>query len=160
MNNFLGGFGGVAGSKIPGEGGVNESTYPIYKKTSDLITQASWGPSGTFLFTDERQDCINWGNYETDMIGDGIANGDRDYAFYQDMPGFYHNNSGAFSFTDGHAELHHWVSTVTYPALTPTANLSTALGAINGPAAGGLPAPRDPDVLWLQGHTVKATPTN
>jgi prepilin-type N-terminal cleavage/methylation domain-containing protein/prepilin-type processing-associated H-X9-DG protein len=163
MNFFLGGFGGQNAGAQKGEGGKTWGQYyPVYFKTTDLVSQLSPGPAQTFVFIDERYDCINWGNYMTDMSGDYDHNS-GEFAFSEDMPAFYHNNSGTLSFADGHAEIRHWLNVkYTMPALTPVSTLDSspdnAVGAINGPAADGFPAPRDVDVAWLQAHSVTAIP--
>jgi len=158
MNFFLGGFGGQGVGPQKGEGPVTwGNNYPIYLKTTDLVSSLSPGPTQTFVFIDERQDSINWGNYQTDMAGDSPYN-DGVYEFDQDMPGFLHNNSCGLSFADGHAEMHHWLDPRTCPALESPNALNAQQYAINGPAASPLAVPRDMDVRWLQLHTVKATP--
>jgi prepilin-type N-terminal cleavage/methylation domain-containing protein/prepilin-type processing-associated H-X9-DG protein len=151
MNFFFGGFGSTNASGGAGVGAWGND-YPIYMRTTDLTGSQSPGPSQTWVFIDERQDCINWGNYMTDMAGD-TPNEPGSYAFDEDMPGMYHDNSAGFAFSDGHAEIVHWQNPKTTPALTT--DLSTAVGAINGPAKNGLPVPYDVDVRWLQLHTVR-----
>jgi prepilin-type N-terminal cleavage/methylation domain-containing protein/prepilin-type processing-associated H-X9-DG protein len=152
MNLFFVGFGGLslAQSESPPSWAA---AYPIYFKTSDLLTVASRGPSDTWVFIDERQDCINWGNYMTDMAGDSPSNPGL-YEFYQDMPGMYHDRSAGFAFADGHSTIQHWQDARTTPPLMQTEN--TGDNAVNGPAATPLFVPRDVDVTWLQLHTVKA----
>ena len=146
MNFFLGGFGDQSVGVYP--------NYPIYLKTTDLIPVQSPGPSMTWVFIDERQDCINWGNYATDMAGDLPSNPGA-YAFDQDMPAFYHSGAAGLAFADGHAEIHKWLDPRTTPPLIPPNQLSTAPGAVLGPAASGLPVPNDPDVRWMQLRTVR-----
>jgi len=152
MNFFWGGFGGVGATDAAGVGAWAKD-YPVYMKTTDLIAIQSPGPADTWVFLDERQDCINWGNYLTDMAGDSPSEPAL-YEFQQDMPGMYHNRSAGFAFADGHADIQHWLDPRTTPPLvTP----STGVDAVNGPAASGLPVPRDGDVRWLQLHTVCPT---
>ena len=146
MNFFLGGFGDLDMGLYPG--------YPMYLKTTDLIPGQSPGPSMTWVFIDERQDCINWGNYATDMAGDAPSNPNL-YAFYQDMPACYHNGAAGLAFADGHAEIHKWMDYRTTPPLTPLNELSTAPGIPTGPAAFGLPVQGDQDVRWMQLRTVR-----
>jgi prepilin-type N-terminal cleavage/methylation domain-containing protein/prepilin-type processing-associated H-X9-DG protein len=156
MNFFFGGFGGVGASDGQGVGAWG-ANYPVYLKTTDLIAGKSPGPSQTWVFIDERQDCINWGNYLTDMTGDTPSEPGT-YEFDEDMPGMYHVFSAGFAFADGHAEIVHWHDSKTTPPLISTPN--TAPGAANGPASPyPLPVPYDKDVTWLQLHTVRPIKT-
>ena len=156
MNFFFGGFGGQGPGTQKGAGNSSwGNNYPIYEKTTDLNGVQSYGPTQTWLFMDEREDCINWGNYQTDMAGDSPLDPAID-EFDEDMPAFYHNNCGMLSYADGHAALQHWMDSRTMPPLTAPGNLNKGKGVINGPAANGLLVPRDVDVRWLQIHTVKA----
>jgi prepilin-type N-terminal cleavage/methylation domain-containing protein/prepilin-type processing-associated H-X9-DG protein len=158
MNFFFGGFGGFGPGDQKGAGNSSwGDNYPIYEKTSDLNGVQSYGPTQTWLFLDEREDCINWGNYLTDMAGDSPPAPAID-EFYEDMPAFYHNGCAMFSYADGHAALQRWMDSRTMPPLTPPGSLDKSQGAINGPAANGYLVPRDVDVRWLQIHTVKAKP--
>jgi prepilin-type N-terminal cleavage/methylation domain-containing protein/prepilin-type processing-associated H-X9-DG protein len=149
MNFFLGGYGGQ------GLGGSFSwsALYPVYMKTTHLTPTESPGPSDTWVFIDERQDCINWGNYGTDMAGDTPSEPGL-YQFYGDMPGMYHNRSAGFAFADGHGAIQHWLDPRTTPPLLPPG----PSGIIGGPAANGYGVKGDVDVRWLQLHTVKAIP--
>jgi prepilin-type N-terminal cleavage/methylation domain-containing protein/prepilin-type processing-associated H-X9-DG protein len=154
MNFFFGGFGG---SNAAGGVGVGSwaALYPVYLKTTDLVASQSPGPSMTWVFVDERQDCINWGNYLADMQGD-TPNNPGSYQFDQDMPGMYHNRSAGYAFADGHAEIQHWMDPRTVPPLIPQNQLNTGVDAPNGPAVPPLAVPFDVDVRWIQLHSVKA----
>ena len=153
MNFYFGGFGGQGASDGSGVGAWGK-LYPVYLKTTDLTAVQSPGPSDTWVFIDERQDCINWGNYLTDMDGDKPSEPAL-YQFNEDMPGMYHDRSAGFAFADGHASIQHWLDARTTPPLTQP---STAVGAQGGPAATPLSVPRDVDVRWLQLHATKAIP--
>jgi prepilin-type processing-associated H-X9-DG protein len=147
MNFFLGGFAGQGAAEAGYSWG---NLYPIYMKTTDLTATASPGPSDTWVFVDERWDCINWGNYLTDMAG-GDPNEPGLYAFVEDMPAMYHNRGATFAFADGHALLEHWQDPRTTP---PYTNPATS----QGPALPQLDVPRDEDVRWLQVRSVTAIP--
>jgi prepilin-type N-terminal cleavage/methylation domain-containing protein/prepilin-type processing-associated H-X9-DG protein len=150
MNFYFGGFGGEGASSGAGVGPWG-SLYPVYLKTTDLTPNQSPGPVDTWVFLDERQDCINWGNYLTDMSGDDPSNPGL-YEFNEDMPGMYHDRAAGFAFADGHASIQQWKDARTTPPLQPPTPGSTAIG---GPAASGLPVPRDQDVRWLQLHAAR-----
>jgi prepilin-type processing-associated H-X9-DG protein len=155
MNFFLGGFGGDNATYGGGDAATWGSDYPIYTKTTDLITGHSPGPSDTWVFVDERQDCINWGNYMTDMSGDS-PNVPSQYKFNEDMPGMYHDRSAGFAFADGHASIQHWLDYRTTPPLQPPEQGGSGS---TGPAAPNpLVVPRDVDVRWIQLHTVRPVP--
>jgi prepilin-type N-terminal cleavage/methylation domain-containing protein/prepilin-type processing-associated H-X9-DG protein len=154
MNFFFGGFGGYNAGLQMGAGGSEWGNhYPIYGKTTDLMPALSPGPTETFVFVDERQDCVNWGNYMTSMAGDTPSEPSL-YEFFEDMPGMCHNRSAGFAFADGHAIIQHWLDYRTTPPLAPPNPTATSGG--NGPADNGLFVPRDADVRWLQLHTVRA----
>jgi prepilin-type N-terminal cleavage/methylation domain-containing protein/prepilin-type processing-associated H-X9-DG protein len=150
MNFFFGGFGGQGAAGAAGASGWG-GLYPVYMKTTDLTIAQSPGPSQTWVFVDERQDCINWGNYLADMSGD-TPNAPALYQFDEDMPGMYHVKSAGYAFADGHAEIHHWLDYRTTPPLqTPQAGTSGS----TGPAVPPLSVPRDADVRWIQLHSVR-----
>jgi prepilin-type processing-associated H-X9-DG protein len=122
-------------------------------KTTDLTPAQARGPTDTFVLVDERQDCINWGNFDADTAGDAPSDPGL-YEFSGDMPGMYHNRSAGFAFADGHSSIQHWLDLRTTPSLQPP----NVTGGFPGPAGNGLVVPRDVDVRWLQLHAVKAMP--
>jgi len=115
-----------------------------------LIYSASPGPVNTWVFVDERQDCINWGNYLADMAGDSPS-APSEYEFSEDMPGMYHNRAAGYAWADGHATIQHWLDYRTCPPLQPPPSAGPA-----SPKA--LSVPRDVDVKWIQQHSVKIIP--
>jgi prepilin-type processing-associated H-X9-DG protein len=133
MNLNLGGFGG---SPFSG----NET---IYTKTTDidLSVAKGLGASKLWVFIDERQDRINWGNYYCDMTG--FESNPSLYEFDEDMPGIYHNNGAGFAFADGHAELHHWTDGRTCPPMSNGEIQTLPL----------VQSPNNKDIAWLQDHS-------
>src|SRR5215471_8004401 len=134
MNLFLGGFHGDPPS--------DATSYIIYRTYTQL---ANPGPTKVFVFIDEREDAINWGNFETDMAGFQPVAPSK-YALY-DMPASYHGNAGGLSFADGHSEIHKWRDPRTMPPVKYeglTFDGSTAI-----------PSPRNVDVAWLQDRTTR-----
>jgi prepilin-type N-terminal cleavage/methylation domain-containing protein/prepilin-type processing-associated H-X9-DG protein len=106
----------------------------VIRKISDMTAP---GPSDTFVFTDERADSINDGFFALEMYPQGHT------AQFDDLPGFYHNGAGTFSFADGHAQLHKWEDARTTPLLqTAGPAISTIF----------LHSPNNPDIAWLQAH--------
>jgi prepilin-type N-terminal cleavage/methylation domain-containing protein/prepilin-type processing-associated H-X9-DG protein len=134
MNLFLGGFGGNDPGNPPG--------MIIYSKYSQM---ANPGPTKVFVFIDEREDAINWGNFETCMTGYQPPN-PASYTLY-DLPASYHGNAGGLSFADGHSEIHKWRDGRTMPPLK--------IGSLTFDGSTPLPSPRNVDVAWLQDHTTR-----
>lgn len=67
-------------------------------------------PTDIFTFLDESAQSINDGWLRLSMAGyesDGSI--DRSEVNLGDIPASYHNNTGSFSFADGHAEPHRWL---------------------------------------------------
>ncbi|MEK7677987.1 MAG: prepilin-type cleavage/methylation domain-containing protein [Verrucomicrobiota bacterium] len=76
--------------------------YRQFIKTTDIPL-----PAMTWLTLDEQPDSIN----DAFFITDPAVNN------WQDIPASYHNGAGGFSFADGHAEVHKWLSGASkYPA--------------------------------------------
>ena len=114
MNFYLGGFGTLGASNGIGADSTTKwaGSYPVYLKMAQLndIAHAP-GAANTFVFIDERQDTINWGNFFCDMGGfpfNGKPSAPNAYQFDEDLPSLYHNHGSGFGFADGHAEIHHW----------------------------------------------------
>ena len=152
MNFYLGGFGNNP-TLLPAGGvsasGVNWGQFyvPYYSKTTDLSLGRSPGPSKTFVFIDERQDIINWGNFGTDMAGYPTPNRPTttgsDYTWYFDMPASYHHGAAGMSFADGHGEIHHWQAASTMPPVNSLKQWGT------------WSVPNSVDVAWMQDVTAR-----
>jgi prepilin-type N-terminal cleavage/methylation domain-containing protein/prepilin-type processing-associated H-X9-DG protein len=133
MNNFLG---------SPAQEGPNSAIgspsssakYSTYSKTANLKS-----PTLTFVCVDERQDSINDGTIFTSVDNP---------ASITDIPASYHNGAAGFSFADGHAEIHKWVSaSLKRPILTmPLNNMN-----VSGDPAGLQ------DSYWLCQHALGVT---
>ena len=135
MNFFLGGFGGAG----------PEPSYVVYLKLSEVVGgKPTPGPSKTWVFLDQREDSINWGNFYTRMDGFEPRNPSL-YRFEQDIPGAYHKLACGFSFADGHSEIKKWRDPRTVPPLTPQ--------QINPKASAA--SPRNEDIAWLQERTTR-----
>jgi prepilin-type processing-associated H-X9-DG protein len=138
MNFFLGGFGGdtLVSYAAP---------YTLFLKYSQIAgSKASPGPVKTFVFLDQREDSINWGNFFTRMDGFDPRNPAL-YKFEQDLPGAYHNRACGFSFADGHSEIRKWRDPRTTPPLAPQQT----------PFMAAMPSPRNQDIAWLQDRTTR-----
>jgi len=147
MNYYLGGFGGSNDGAL---GWVNN--YTLFLNLSRIATgPGSPGSSKTFLFLDQREDSINWGNYQVDMTGFPTKQDYSDvqeaaYTYGQDMPAFYHNGACGFSFADGHSEIHRWKESPTFKPITPETPLANSY----------IPDPRGKDVKFL--HDIATRP--
>jgi type II secretory pathway pseudopilin PulG len=139
MNLWVGGFGGTAGGLSGSDYfTVGGNPWRIYLRTSEMLDP---GPSKTFVFLDMRPDSIDIGNFAPNM--NGWPDQPGSLGFY-DLPGFYHDRAGGFSFADGHSEIHRWQDDRTMPPLVQQ-------GEIND----WISAPNSPDVTWLQDHSTR-----
>jgi prepilin-type N-terminal cleavage/methylation domain-containing protein/prepilin-type processing-associated H-X9-DG protein len=134
MNLFLGGYHG----EPPNSG----AGYIVYRKYYELNRP---GPSTIFVFIDEREDAINWGNFGTEMPGYDPNNPGL-YSL-SDLPASYHGQACGFSFADGHAEIHRWRDQRTMPPLMQGGLIFTGTGST--------PSPTNVDVAWLQEHATR-----
>jgi len=153
MNWFLGGFGANPSPSDVSESGAN---FPFYVKMPELgALGTAPGPSKTFVFVEERSDCINWGNFETVMTGYKTATtpaSPGQYIWQEDMPGSYHNRSCGISYADGHSEIHRWIGDqYDLQPITVGATISTGKGG----SGTSWPVPYSKDVAWLQDVTAR-----
>ncbi|MEK7685865.1 MAG: prepilin-type N-terminal cleavage/methylation domain-containing protein [Verrucomicrobiota bacterium] len=140
MNFFLGGFAGSPGNAS------FAAPYTIYLKYIQFTSGiSSPGAAKTWVFLDQREDTINWGNFMTHMDGFNPHNPAL-YKFTMDLPGAYHNNACGFSFADGHSEIKKWRD----PRTTPRLKLTR-----QAPSSSDTPSPRNADVAWLQERTTR-----
>jgi prepilin-type N-terminal cleavage/methylation domain-containing protein/prepilin-type processing-associated H-X9-DG protein len=111
MNAMIGDAGNFSTNGV----NINNPGYIQFFK----ITQIPQ-PTDIFVFLDEHPDSINDGYFL-----------DRDYySEWHDLPATYHNGATAFSFADGHSQLHRWKESGTYrPPLPDAANLPISLSA-------------------------------
>jgi prepilin-type N-terminal cleavage/methylation domain-containing protein/prepilin-type processing-associated H-X9-DG protein len=136
MNAYVGGFGG----KPIGTG--NMDSYLVYTKYSQLSRP---GADRIFVFIDEREDAINYGNFLQDMSGyspniPGIYR-------WLDLPGAYHGNAGGLSFADGHSEVHRWKDGRTSRPISDNGVIFDG----SSPIA----SPNNIDIAWMQDHTTR-----
>ena len=115
--------------------------WRVYKKLTDM---ADPGPAKIWVFLDEREDKINYGNFFTDMTG--YPDVRATWQFHYDMPGFYHHRACGFSFADGHAEIKRWRDERTMPPIKVGGNWSSAPY---------IASPRNQDIFWLQERSTR-----
>jgi len=121
------------------------TTWRYYHQESDLVAPS---PSDLYVFLDEHPDSINDGFLDFEMPGSALQ------THWVDMPAAYHNGACAFSYADGHADLHRWLDAWSFPLVnwdveqTPTPiNSQSANFADN------------PDILWMAAHSTAPTPS-
>lgn len=115
--------------------------WRLYKKLTDMVEP---GPARTWVFLDEREDKINYGNFFTDMTG--YPDSPRSFQFHFDYPASYHHRACGFSFADGHAELKRWLDARTMPPLQIGGSWSSAAYVAS---------PGNPDIFWLQERSTR-----
>jgi prepilin-type N-terminal cleavage/methylation domain-containing protein len=107
--------------------------FATYSKVSQI--QTCPGPTETFIFVEENMCSLNDGYLQ-------VSCQSPPEMFY-DMPGSYHDTAlGGFSFADGHAEMHKWVTgVVKIPVRYGFTQTSTLAGMNNA------------DWLWVAAHS-------
>ena len=105
-----------------------------YPKMSAIAGSAP-GPSDLFLLVDEHGDCIDDDWFFTDMITGTVH--------WYNLPASYHNGSSAFTFSDGHSEMHKWHDGKTVQPITKTYKSGEWVPIIIG----------GQDIPWMQAHT-------
>jgi len=118
---------------------VNNPGYTQFFKLTQIPR-----PTDIFVFLDEHPDSINDGYFlnQAPQYGSGAGNGyGNGYgapvlpAEWQHLPASYHNRGTAFSFADGHSELHRWSQAGTVISPVPDA-ASPPIWIPASPAAG------------------------
>jgi prepilin-type N-terminal cleavage/methylation domain-containing protein/prepilin-type processing-associated H-X9-DG protein len=109
---------------------IGQSRYIIFRKKSQINNPP---PAKAWVLIDEREDSINDGLFQTDLVNRGAA------ARIVDYPASYHGRAAGLSFADGHAEIHKW----TDPRTTPVLKRGQLLPL-------NVASPNNPDVAWIQ----------
>ena len=117
---------------IAGEG----ARFEVFTTSHQIRT-----PSQIYVTLDERSDTINDRSLCVDMsnTGNGDGQGANNPYWMIDYPAGYHNNSGRFSFADGHVEAHRWLEPTTLLPLGQAESVTYT-------------SPTDRDAKWLQDH--------
>ena len=130
------------------EGNLNNIGEPpgghwrTFAKESQLVPL---GPADLWVLVDEDPDGVDDGGYEVVMP---IPPGNNPTTWYN-MPSKLHGSSCAFSFADGHSEIHRWIRPGDIAATTYT----TYRGTSSNPVF-----PQDPDIVWVALHTTVPGP--
>jgi prepilin-type processing-associated H-X9-DG protein len=109
---------------------IGQDQYIIFRKYTDIQKPP---PSMAWVLLDEREDSINDGLFQTDLIDRGAS------ARIVDYPASYHGGAAGILFADGHAEIKRW----TDPRTTPPLNLDALITL-------DVASPNNPDVAWIQ----------
>ena len=109
---------------------IGQAQYIIFRKYSDIIRPP---PAQAWVLIDEREDSINDGLFQTDLVDRGSA------ARIVDYPASYHGKAAGILFADGHAEIKHWRDPRTTPPLSKQKEITLDVAS-----------PNNPDVAWLQ----------
>jgi prepilin-type N-terminal cleavage/methylation domain-containing protein/prepilin-type processing-associated H-X9-DG protein len=128
----------VGGPSEPGCGGVpwlDFTGLTVFYKGGDMVNP---GPARTFVFLDERAECLSESVFFLSMEGHPARHGT---AGFYDFPGSSHNRAGSFSFGDGHVEVKKWLD----PRTTPRIVAAVGSGYPNKTVS-----PGNPDLRWLQ----------
>lgn len=121
---------------------TNNPGYTQFFKTTQIPH-----PADIFVFLDEHPDSINDGYFINKAPQHGYGYGGAAYknAEWTDLPASYHNRATAFSYADGHADLHRWQQPLTIrPPVPNAANLPIAIPS--NPASALL------DFYWVMDH--------
>lgn len=121
---------GDAGVFSNGGANTNNPEYKQFFKVSQVPK-----PAQIFVFIEEHPDSINDGYFLNKPDSDG----------WFDLPASYHNGSVNLTFTDGHAESHHWLN-------QSTKRPSRPFGARPLPSD-VLPRGQRADFYWLMQRT-------
>ena len=110
---------------------VKKKYYRHYVKSTDMTRPS---PAALWVLLDESPDSVNDGAFavRTDPYGQ----------VWQDIPSVLHNGACAFTFGDGHSEMHKWKDPRTL-----------ALKVKYSPATFGVSQPNNNDIKWIQERT-------
>ena len=136
INAYVGGFAGTAIST------GNMAAYTLYLKYGELMRP---GADRIFLFIDEREDAINWGNYLHDMTGYS-PNNPGSYRWL-DIPASYNGNACGISFCDGHSEIRRWKDGRTSRPILE--------GGVIFDGSTPISSPNNVDIGWMQDKTTR-----
>jgi prepilin-type processing-associated H-X9-DG protein len=132
------------GHWLPGQ--PSGGNWRVYFKESDITAPS---PSDLWVFVDEHPNSINDAAFGFLMPQTALG------TVFLDLPAKYHNNACGFSFADGHAEIHKWLSPGAIPNPVWAAD-SPAAPAIGAPNSYAIPS--DQDVLWMAHRTTAPIP--
>ncbi len=125
----------------------NNPNYTQFFKTTQLRQ-----PVEIFVFLDEHPDTIGDGYFlnkdpgstYVNPYGNAYGSPSASTAQWTDLPASYHSRATAFSFADGHSQLHRWVNADTIVTPQPDAAYI--------PPASGISVDQRDDFNWVLEH--------
>jgi len=139
MSIWVGGWADAGGNVTDAQ--CSGPAWRVYSKMWDMVNP---GAAKTWVFLDEREDKINYGNAFTDMTG--YPDQPTSWRFHYDFPGSYHHRACGFSFADGHSEIKRWLDERTVPPIQEG-------GAWNAQVF--VASPRNQDIFWMQDRSTR-----
>jgi prepilin-type N-terminal cleavage/methylation domain-containing protein len=128
---------GNAGAYSTNGFNINNPGYRQFFKSTQIIR-----PSDIFVFLDEHPDSIDDGYFLNRENPKDDSNSGQQWI---DLPASYHNGCTAFSFSDGHSELHRWQDALTIrPPVPYAADLPLYVPS--------QPADQQTDFQWILDH--------
>jgi len=115
---------------VDGEGWL-EAGYRHYAKVTDMGVP---GPANLWVMLDESPDSVNDAAFAVNMLPYG--------GIWRDIPSVLHNGGCAFTFGDGHSEIHKWKDSRTL-----------AFKVKYSPGPHGVAQANNKDIYWIQDHT-------
>jgi prepilin-type N-terminal cleavage/methylation domain-containing protein/prepilin-type processing-associated H-X9-DG protein len=143
INLYVGGFAPSPNDPEGTGGWPFAQNWRIFNTLAQITASGTMGASKCWLFLDQREDRVNWGNFMVNMTGYGPPN-PAAFTWTQDMPGYYHAGSCGFSFCDGHAELKRWRDSRTTPPVQEGQYFTS-----------DIPSPNNQDIAWFQERTTR-----
>jgi len=110
--------------------GSDFNGYLLFFKVTQLNLKPG-GPAGTPVFLDEQSP-----KHGTFAVAAEASSGPD--AYWLDLPGKAHNDSGVISYADGHVVKRRWKS-----------DAILRFDPCNAPFGAPIPGPSDPDLQWL-----------
>lgn len=129
----------VAARQAVGTWSTEEGKWWVFARDCDGVR-----PSQICVFTDEHLAGVNDGGFGFRMPDSFKATSQQGWV---DFPAGFHGSSGAFSFIDGHAEVHRWVQSPRAGKQALSAKVSDYSRLDDGRVA------NHQDVGWLAQHT-------
>lgn len=124
-----------------GNGTTPGSPWRVFWKESVI---QGMSPADLWILIEEHPDSINDAAFAVQMPVSASS------TYWIDIPSKNHNNACAFSFADGHSEIHKWLQPGVIPNIYWEVDAQAPPGGIGNQLN---PVSDDPDVLWVAHRT-------